>query len=94
MTGTLYRADGTKEELKFPKFKSLELLQNLVGGYIEAVPLVIGANEEVLQHLIIKEEGLIHSLPANVWSLVLNQGTKYHGIIFRGDVILLDGLLP
>ena len=53
----IYYADGRVEPLQMPV--QLENLQELVGGWIEAVHLDDGLT------LVVNEEGLIHNLPAN-----------------------------
>jgi len=57
MTEILH-ADGQRETVTDKL--SLEQMQAIVGGYIEAVALPGG------KHLIVNEEGLLHGLPTNL----------------------------
>ena len=54
-----YKVDGTKEIIESPAPLELTELQELVGGYIEAVHLKNGNT------LFINEEGFLHNLPEN-----------------------------
>ena len=54
-----YKTDGTKEVIESATPLGLEKLQELVGGYIELVPLNNG------NYLFVNEEGYLKDLPRN-----------------------------
>lgn len=64
---TIIKTDGTTQEIEKP---SLERLQEIVGGYIEALRLKGG------MFLVVNEEGLIRRLPVNrKASVIYGRGT-------------------
>lgn len=95
MNATLYKTDGTKEKIRLPKRKRLEFLQKLVEGLIEIVHIIKFESESPIGNdLIMNEEGLLIDLPANPFSLEIGRNSIWEGQIFRGNLILIDGILP
>lgn len=75
MEATLYRTDGTTEQVKSDGREfSLEELQGFVGGYIELVP-------RSRPYAYCNEEGLIDGLPSN------EQASVRFGIHLVGNVV-------
>ena len=77
----ILRANGAVEETapKNGRDFSLEELKNIVGGYIEIVPLESG------EIMIVNEEGKLYHLPVNM------QATHLYGYeIIVGDVLVCD----
>jgi hypothetical protein len=69
---TLLKTDGTHEELQVierPDKTSLQVLQEAVGGYIEAIYF-----PESQQVLFVNEEGALSDLPRNVNATDLARG--------------------
>lgn len=96
---TVYRVDGTKEEIEIDKKKSLETLQRIVDGLIEVVYIVplldqLRGNFENGKDLVINEEGLLLDLPVNPWSQEVGLNSIWEAQEFRGDIVLVDGRLP
>jgi len=83
MTAMLIRADGTEVEIT-PKAKkfSLEELQALVGGYIEAVPHVPGGLDAD-DDMICNEEGKLRGMPLN------RKASMLAAQLIVGDVVIL-----
>src|ERR1700743_82345 len=75
MTYLVLKTDLTVEELVIDKEISLELLQEIVGGYIEAFRISPMANMAAM----INEEGLLKNLPRNPYL------GKIHGNIVLGN---------
>lgn len=95
MNATLYKTDGTKEKIKIPKINRLEFLQKIVDGLIEIVHIIKFQNENPIGNdLIMNEEGLLIDLPINPFSLEIAHNSIWEGQLFRGDLILIDGILP
>lgn len=96
---TLYKIDGTKEPLILTKKTSLKTLQKLVGGLIEIIYIIpfvdeIKENFDKGKDLVINESGKLLDLPINPWSFLITFHTRWHGEVFRGNIILVDGQLP
>jgi hypothetical protein len=83
MTAMLIRADGGEAEIT-PKAKkfSLEELQALVGGYIEAVPHIPGGLDAD-DDLICNEEGKLRGMPLN------RKASMLAAQLIVGDVVIL-----
>ena len=84
---SLYKVDGTREDLTLPSENRLKFLQNIVEGLIEIIN--IGGND-----FVVNEEGLIHDLPINPWSSILTYQTIWENHPFRGNIIVVHGELP
>lgn len=63
----------------------LEALQEVVGGYIETVPIML---RNGLQ-MIVNEEGVILDLPVNLIASIL-YGAAIHDTFIQGDVAIVD----
>lgn len=79
---TIYRVDGSKEEVT-PEgaYFDLQYLQSVVGGYIE----IVGVGDDLM---VLNEEGKIHDFDINVQATEIFQ--SFHGPIdvIVGDVII------
>lgn len=94
MKGTIYRTDGTKEEVTIPEKDRLDYLQGIVGGLIEVVNITTFDDEESDgKDLILNEEGLLLDLPPNPWSQLIGFNSIWEAQTFFGDLILIDGCL-
>lgn len=87
---TILRADGTREVLDpGPKGITLDVLQGIVGGYIEFIRL--GGTATRAQVLIINEDGLRLNLPVNETATQRVRGAhprhRDAGTIIVGDVV-------
>lgn len=76
---TIYHTDGNQEQRFLNKQKLLSELQEIVGGYIERIPLPMMQG----YCLIVNEEGLIYGLPLNPYHLRLQTPP------FVGDAVLI-----
>lgn len=63
----------------------LEALQEVVGGYIETVPIMVRGG----LLMVVNEEGAIHDLPINIIASIL-YGAAIHGTFIHGDVAIVD----
>lgn len=95
----LYKVNGSQEPLTLNSKTSLETLQKLVGGYIEVVYIIdliesLKGNTVAGNDLVINEEGLLLDLPINPWSWLVTKNSVWQFTQFRGDIILIEGLLP
>jgi len=77
---TIYYSDGNQEQRFLSKENLLKELQEIVGGYIEVIPLPMMQSK----CLIVNEEGLIYNLPLNPYHLRLQTHP------FVGDAVLID----
>ena len=98
VNGRIYRTDGTREFFECDKEESLEKLQAIVGGLIQVVYLLDNLDEQKEEFgkgndLIVNEEGLLLDLPKNPWSRFLTLDTRWENEIFRGDIVLIHGML-
>lgn len=96
---TVYRTDGTKEEIQIPKKGSLDMLQKIVGGLIEIiyiVPLLDSLRSDFSKgkDLIINEEGKLLDLEPNPFSQLVGLNSIWEAETFYGDIILVEGRLP
>lgn len=80
----LIRANGTTAEIK--EKLTLEVMQKLVGGYIEIV------HSLDRKHIFIcDEEGLLKNYPVNVTASLLGRKEKaIYNDVFCGDIIYAD----
>ena len=79
----IIKADGTIEITEPVKKPSLEKMQRIVGGYIEAVRGIRYKEHTVT--MVVNEEGLIHNLPFNT------EASAIAGRTIVGDVFILIG---
>ena len=99
INATLYKTDGSSEPLVLTPQTRLDTLQKLVGGLIEVV-FIVPYSDEIKgdfsngKDLVINEEGLILDLPCNPWSSFVGKGSIWRDQVFRGDIILIEGVLP
>ena len=77
----LIRTSGQVEQITVSDELELEVLQNLVGGYIECVPTIFGGVE-----MLINEEGKLHDLKYNEVATDISRVSEYDMIV--GDVVL------
>lgn len=95
---TLYKTDGSQEPLEIEPKKSLKILQDLVGGLVQVItiiPLHDQKNSVYVnaKDLIINEEGLLLDLPINPFSFFVAKGSIWESEKFRGDIVLIHGVL-
>lgn len=98
VSGMIYKTNGTKEFFECDEDKSLEKLQSIVGGLIEVIYLLDYLDEQKENwgngnDLIVNEEGLLLDLPKNLWSAFLTANTRWENEVFRGDIVLINGML-
>ncbi len=96
---TIYKVDGSKEQITIGKDTSLETLQKIVGGLIEVIHIVpfldqIRGDFSKGKDLILNEEGRLLHLPINPWSQLIGLNSIWEDEEFRGDLVLVDGRLP
>lgn len=82
---TLYKADGTKEEFKYPT--SLENMQQAVKGWIEYAYMPDGSA------FIVNEEGKLKGLPYNERATHIYQRTWYLTGVRNEDFLAGDAIL-
>jgi len=82
----LLRSNGAIEELSIgPSPECLPRLQELVGGYIEVVP--IGGTKDLRDVLVVNDDGSALRLPVNRYATMLARHVlPFYGIV-RGDVV-------
>lgn len=99
LKATIYRADGTKEDIEIPHKDRLEFLQNIVGGLIEIIHIVdylksLRGDFSGGKDLVINEEGRLIDLPPNPWSQLVALNSIWEAETFFGDILLVEGKLP
>ena len=77
----LIRTSGQVEQITVSDELELDVLQNMVGGYIECVPTVLGGVE-----MLINEEGKLQDLKYNAVATDISRVFEYDMIV--GDVVL------
>lgn len=83
-------ADGQIERIPCKGLLKLQVLQDLVGGYIETVPVRKKSDEDAWILLIVDEEGRLKGKPLNKPATLL--ADVPHGIV--GDAVLVGAMGP
>lgn len=83
-------SDGQIERIPCKGLLKLQVLQDLVGGYIETVPVRMKPEEGVWPLLIVDEEGKLKGKPLNTAATLL--ADVDHSIV--GDAVLVGAMGP
>jgi len=83
------KTDGSIDEFIMDKAPELKRLQEIVGGYIEVVPVLYGGNHV---QMIVDDEGLVKQKSINEKATDIYRRTRDGFPLIAGDVAILVGL--
>jgi hypothetical protein len=86
ITYKILRADGTEEVTETETRMELKAMQEVVGGYIEMVPMPLAFGILTEGYVYANEDGKSQNLPRNLHGTVLPSGD-----FLRGDLLVVEG---